>query len=171
MARIPSDALHRVSRVSRVSPTSPAKKALLAAAMIGSLSLGAAGTAGAAGAAGGSVGAGTPGSKTVHCTGINHNLSNMRHRQAELSAKVARLEAASTAAAKAGRSHRAATDHRLLVVWQRIEAHKINARFLRREAKLATLATARCAAAASAPSSAPTTAPTTAPTGSGGNTA
>jgi hypothetical protein len=80
----------------------------------------------------------------------------MRHRQAELSAKVARLEAASTAAAKAGRSHRAATDHRLLVFWQRIEAHKINARFLRREAKLAALGAAHCAAGASSPATAPT---------------
>jgi hypothetical protein len=88
----------------------------------------------------------------------------MRHRQAELSAKVARLEAASTAAAKAGRAHRAATDHRLLVFWQRIEAHKINARFLRREAKLAALGAAHCAAS-------PATTPATAPTVSAGTTA
>ncbi len=168
MARIPSHAPHRVSRV---SPVRPATKALLAAAVIASLSLGAVGTAGAAGATSGSAGAGaprsTPGAKTVHCTGIEHHLSTMRHRQAELSAKVARLEAAATGAAKAGRSHRAATDHRLLVFWQRIEAHKINARFLRREAKLAALGAAHCAAGASAP----TTAPTTAPTVSAGATA
>jgi hypothetical protein len=158
-----------------LTPASPAKKALLAAAVIGSLSLGAAGTAGAAGATGGSTSAGaprsSPGSQTVHCTGIDHNLSTMRHRQAELSAKVARLEAASTAAAKAGRSHRAATDHRLLVFWQRIEAHKINARFLRREARLAALGAAHCAAGASSPATTPATTPTTAPTVSAGTTA
>jgi hypothetical protein len=158
---------------------SPANKALLAAAVIGSLSLGAAGTAGAAGGTSGSTSAGaprsTPGAQTVNCTSIEHHLSSMRHRQAELSARVARLESASTGATKAGRSHRAATDHRLLVYWQRIEAHKINARFLRREAKLATLGAAHCAAGASAPTtvptSAPTTAPTTVPTVSAGTTA
>jgi hypothetical protein len=52
---------------------------------------------------------------------------------------------------------RAAVYHRDLLLWQRIEAHKINSRFLRHEAKLAALATVRCAATATASPSAPTT--------------
>jgi hypothetical protein len=88
---------------------------------------------------------------------VDAGLSGMRHRQAELSARVARLEAASASAARAGRMRRAAVYHRDLLLWQRIEAHKINSRFLRREAKLAALATVRCAATATASPSAPTT--------------
>ena len=139
----------------------PVMKYLVTAAVVGLLSLGAAGVAGAAGSTA------SPGTHKVNCTGVRADLTRMHRRQSDLSAKVAKLQASTFRAAKEGKGHRAAVIRRNLLHWQRIQAHKINARFLRRESKLAAQAAGQCQATAAATSTPATTAPaSTAPAGS-----
>jgi len=124
----------------------PVKKSLVTAVVAGLVSFGAAGVAGAAGTTP-TAGAAPKSAPKVNCAGVQSDLTRMRHRQSVLDGKVLRLSASDTRAAKAGKAHRAAVVHRNLAHWQKIRAHKINARFLRREAKLAALAAGQCQAA------------------------
>jgi hypothetical protein len=127
----------------------PVKKALVTAVVGGLATVGAAGVAGAASTTPTPAAAAKVAPK-VNCAGV----------QSDLAAKVAKLSASDTRAANAGKAHRASVVHRNLAHWQKIRAHKINARFLRREAKLAALAAGQCQTAA--PS---TAAQSTVPTG------
>jgi hypothetical protein len=156
----------------------PIKKPLLAAVVAGLLALGVGGAT-AAGAAGATGGAPSGGTHKVECTGVRTDLARMRHRQAELSAKVAGLRASTARAANDRKGHRASTIRSNLLHWEKIQAHRINARFLRRESRFAALAAGICQADATsttAPASASTTAPTNVPSTStttvpGGTTA
>ncbi len=146
----------------------PIKKSLVTAVVAGVVALGASGAAGAAGTTP-AAGAAPTAAPKVNCSGVQKDLARMRHRQAVLDGKVLRLSGLDTRAAKAGtaqaRAHRATVVHRNLAHWQKVRAHKINARFLRREAKLAALAAGQCQAAVPSTAAPSTAAPSTVPAG------
>ena len=128
----------------------PVKKYLATGAISGLLAVAGAGVAGAAASAP-APGAAPRSGHSMKCTTVQADLARMRHRQAELSAKVAKLSRSESFAAKAGKkkAHRAAVIRRNLTHWEKIQSNRIDARFLRKEAKLAALAAGQCRAATS----------------------
>ena len=129
------------------------KKSLATAVAASLLSLGAAGVSGAAGASGPS--GSTPVAPHLDCAKVQAHLANMHRRQANLSARVQRLSAASLRVTKDSKGNdrkvqgREATARRNLAHWEKIQARIVNAKFLRREAALAAQAAGQCQAATS----------------------
>jgi hypothetical protein len=123
----------------------PVKKYLVAGAISGMMAVTGAGLAGAAGTAP-TTGAPPGSGHSMKCTTVQADLARMRHRQAELSAKVAKLSRSESFAARAGKkkAHRAAVIRRNLAHWEKVQSRRIDARFLRKEAKLAALAAGQC---------------------------
>ena len=120
------------------------RRPVLVAAVVGLLSLGVAGAAGSAGTAGA---ARVP--RHVHCAKVEARLAHMRHRQAAVTSKLARLSASASRAAKDGSTHRAARIDRALAHERWYRSRVFGASFLHREAALAAAVAQRCPAASS----------------------
>jgi hypothetical protein len=120
------------------------RRPVLVAAVVGLLSLGVAGAAGTWGTAGA---ARVP--RHVHCAKVEARLAHMRHRQAAVTSKLARLTASASRAAKDGSTHRAAHIERALAHERWFRSRVFGASFLHHEAALSAAVAERCPGAPS----------------------